>query len=502
MSSQNMLYRILFLAAIAGLSAAPASAQTSEPEFVPYVNDLQLFDQPDLSPYGQGVAVPSGWFGTVEYLNWTPGHVNRAPVGQPGVLNVITPGAATVDSGDTLLTPVTGSILLASNVVTVSGVGTVVTNTFQTFAFTFNFGGNTPSTQPNGNVTQGAIGQINSLDNAFMTSENFSSGGRVEFGRVDEDGRGWMVSGFGMAAPDYNTTVGNASVNFANSPIGFVDFRGVNTLTPDGIDDDLDHDGVYGRFGADFGSDSVVGNPPFILQGAEPLDGVPDLRSIPTDFDDAVRLPTKFVSLTLQDRTTTGGIELSRLWRLAMGPRGGVWELFFGPRSLYINDRFSFAGVGQAGSVGTEFYTNAQNLMIAGQLGGRWSRQLGRVQASIEGRAFAGVNYQHVTQQGEIGSVGFGVGATQVINVQLPARFASTVNQTEFVPGAELRLNLKYQVFRSMYLQGGYSAMFVDNVARGSMMTQYSLPSMGILADRNESTYLLYGLNLGLVINR
>ena len=56
-------------------SAAAQGLQSSvsEPEFVPYVEDLQLFEQPDLSPYGRGVQPPQGWFGSVEYINLTVG---------------------------------------------------------------------------------------------------------------------------------------------------------------------------------------------------------------------------------------------------------------------------------------------------------------------------------------------------------------------------------------------------------------------------------------------
>ncbi len=503
MSSQNLLRRTLLIFAFAAMTAAPATAQDSEPEFVPYVNDLQLFDQPDLSSYGRGPQPAAGYFGTAEYLNWTQSAVPRAQIGQAGTLTVITSGASTANSGNFQVLPNTAAILLSSTQVTTSGGQTVITTTFQSLAFSTTNGGPgiVPSTAAFGTVTTGTVPQVSSLDTTFMSSADYTSGGRYEFGHVDDDGSGWMIGGFNFAGPNAYTSVANAAVNFANSPIGFVDFRGVNTLTPDGIDDDLDNDGVYGRFGADLGTNSTIGNPPFVLQGAEPLNGVPDIRSVATDFDDATTLPSKFEILRIENQTTTYGLELMKMWRVAMGPRGGVWEMFVGPRAMNVTDQFWFTGAGQAGSVGTEFTTKARNYLIGGQIGAKWSRTWGRWQLGAEGRFLAAANIQNVQQEGEIGSIGFGVSSSQVINVQLPARFTHTVKQTEFAPAGELRLNLKYHLFRSFYLQAGYSGLFVDNIARGAQMTRYSLPTMGLLEDQNRTTYLLHGLNLGLVFN-
>jgi hypothetical protein len=505
MSSVNLLRRALLIVAFAAAAATPAAAQVTAapdavPEFVPYVNDLQVFDQPDLSAYGRGPRAPVGYFGSMEYVNWAQVAPKLASIGQPGALLVNGSAVTTTNTGDVAIIPATSSFLLSSSVVTSSGV-TVITNTFQSYAFSLiSIGPNGPSTGTVGTILHGGLSQTSSMDTTFMSSADYTSGGRFEFGRMDEDGRGWIASGFGWGGATQDSTQSNVSVNFNNSPVGFIDLRGLNTLTPDGIDDDLDRDGIYGRYGADLGTNSVVGNPPFVLQGAEPTDGRPDFLSVATDFDDAVPLATKFVTLQVQNKTTSYGVELMRAWQVALGPRGGVWEIFLGPRALAVRDQFNFAGIAQTGTTDSEFYTNAQNWVIGGQLGGRWSRQVGRVQLSLEARALAAANYQHVTQSGEIGTIGFG--ATQVINVQLPARFSSTVNQTEFAPGGEFRANLKYQLFRSLYVQGGYTALFIDNIARGSYMTFYNLPNMGILADNNKTGFLLQGFNVGVVVNR
>lgn len=516
MSSQNLLRRALLVFALTSMPALPATAQVTAapdavPEFVPYVNDLQVFDQPDLSAYGNGPRVPVGYFGSAEYLNWSQVAPPLSVVGQSGTVDVVTPGVHTDNSGTLTLTALQITVTSVP-VITVTGGTTTITTrliTIETTIVDTTGPASDPSVSVSGGlVLQGMITQTSSLNTSFIGAADYTSGGRFEFGRMDEDARGWLISGFclGPQAQSYDTT--NATVNFANSPVGFIDFQEMNLqynlangqIITDGIDDDLDRDGTYGRFGTDLGTPAF-----FTLDDSsrlvEPLNGDPDLNS-PADFDDAVPLPTRFTSIHLENKTSTTGVEAMRIWQAALGPRGGVWELFLGPRALYVNDQFYFDAIGAVGLNGTSFNTDAQNWLIGGQLGGRWSRQVGRVQFGVETRVFAAANYQHVTQTGSIGSLGQGIDPRAIINVQLPTRFSHTSNQTEFAPGGELRLNLKYQMFRSLYLQAGYTALFVNNIARSSKMNFYSLPSMGIVSENNKSDFLLHGFNLGIVINR
>jgi len=511
MSRYHLLRRALLAVVLAASAVHPASAQPpapdAVPEFVPYVNDLQMFDQPDLSPYGRGPRRPAGWFGSAEYLSWSQVAPKRSLIGNPGVTLVTLTGAETENTGDVQLVPTLGVVSLANSIVTNSG-GTVETTTTMTFLFTDiivgPIGPSAPiSSTAGGTVVQGFLEQRSTLDTTFMSSSDFTSGGRFEFGRTDEDGDGWMVSGFSLAeqAPNYTGTY--TPVNFENSPVGFLNFGR--------FDVDLDHDGIMGRFGADTGTATVLGNPA-VLVISEPMNGIPDTQGFPSDYDDTVPLATRFRTLTVENHTTTYGAELMRIWQVGLGPRGGIWEMFLGPRGVCVDDEFVFDGrsddtatatqtTSPGSGIGTTFSTRAQNYVFGGQLGGRWSRQVGRLQVGVEGRLLAAANYQHVTQQGSIGALA-GIDPNAVINVKLPARFSSTVNQTEFAPGGELRMNLKYQLFRSLYVQGGYTALYVDNIARGSQMTHYSLPTMGITAEENKSGFLLHGLNIGVVFNR
>jgi hypothetical protein len=546
MSIQHLLRRLLASLAVTLAVASTAAAQVSEPEFVPYTNDLQLFDSPDLSRYGNGVRAPTGWFGSAEYLNWAIGAPDKTNVGNPAIngLRVFNPGARTVNTG-------TSAIQLVTNVVTpnftVTITGITLTVNGQAVTGTVNF--TTPITlsivQPEltqtsslnvniGTFQNGTgVTQFNSLDTGYQSSD-FTSGGRFEFGRV-VNGKGWMVSTFNLGTQTQLFSGSNVSVNFANPPIGFVDIQGGNVGTPaignfnsfrfvgDGFDDDLDGDGVYGRHGRDRGTQ----------QGqtfTNPLDGIPDRENLNTsnvveiDFDDAVPLPTVFRTLETANRTSMYGVETQRIWRLPFTPEVGVWEVFAGPRYLNMKDTFNVYGVGidsnpqyyQNPIADMEFGTEADNNIFGGQLGARVAYSRDRWGFSMEGRFLAAANFQNIKQSGTVGTqantvvpTGPNPAATatipfqdEVLNMQLGHQFQSSNNSVTFSPMGEIRANLKYQVFRSVYVQLGYTAMYMDGVARASRVINYTLPEFGIREDQNRDGMFTNGFDMGLIINR
>jgi hypothetical protein len=361
-----------------------------------------------------------------------------------------------------------------------------------------------------------------------MESE-FTSGGRFEFGRI-QDGRGWMISSFNLSSQEQTFTGTNVSMNFENGPIGFVDIKGPVPTTPptgpgnnsqfigDGYDDDLDGDGVFGRFGRDRGTRAgQVFNPP--------LDGIPDPENpgalpIPIDYDDAVQLPTVFQNLTIQNRASMYGVEAMRLWRLAIGPRGGIWEFFLGPRYINFRDYQSVYTDGPNTNpryflnpiADASWYTDIQNDALLGQFGGRYAIQRDRVQLSLETRLFCGVNFQSFRQQGQFGTryltvVPEGTANTtplrdEVVNGQLPHTFQHAAHSQTFIPGGEFRANLKYQVFRSVYLQLGYTGLFATNVARAAPMVRYNFPDMGLNEGNNKDNLFVQGVDFGVIVNR
>jgi hypothetical protein len=533
MSIQHLFRRItlalgILLAATHAAHAQGLPNSVSEPEFVPGIEDLQLFEQPNLSSYGRGVQPPEGWFGGAEMVNWTVGTPGKVPIGNAATPNLSVYGmqGRTLNTGNltfTLVTvtvnpPAPGTLAI---VVPVAGTAPSAAGI-----------GPTPvgSTNYNPGILLDPVNQTNAMDTGILQSD-FTTGGRFEFGRMNGD-RGWMVGSFNLGTQTQTLETSNVSINFANQPIGFVDIAG-GFGTPaagvlnnprflgDGYDDDLDGDGVYGRNGRDRGTvNGVTGTPP--------LDGIPDQENpgnaaIAIDWDDAVRLPTLFSNLQVSNKTGVYGVEAMRLWRLDWSPRGGVWELFGGARYLDITDTFSVAGQVDDVNPGyvmnplgdTAFQTQSQNHILGLQLGGRWWKQTDRWQVSIETRLFAAANFQNVHQSGTFGSfnntvvggdaaIALGNNVPyrdEVVNMQLPSSFSSSFNGTEFTPGGELRFNLKYQVFRKMYLTLGYTALYADGIARASRMVVYRLPTLGINSGNNYDGIFMNGVNFGVVFN-
>jgi hypothetical protein len=569
MSCQHFFRRVMSILGLLLFASAPAYAQVSEPEFVPYVNDVQIFDQPDLSPYGQGVRMPSGWFGSAEYVNWSIQSPQKSLIGIPTTTTVYGPTARTINTGTltgtNITTFITQTVPFSASVVTVTlngiqqtgqailstttiinpstGIVTAVIVTPATLSIPVQLSLTTTgqqvisSTSTMGTFTNSsAITQQSSMDTGYINSD-FTSGSRFEFGRV-VDGRGWMVSTFNLGTQVQKLQTSNVSINFANGPVGFVDIQGArpaggttgntgaNTyFTGDGYDDDLDGDNVYGRFGRDRGTGSGSSY-------SSPLDGVPDPENpgapvVGVDYDDAVRLPTVFKSITVENRTSLYGVELDRIWQVAMGPRGGIWEFFAGPRYINLKDQFNVSALGD--NTNPRYYLNpisdsywntrSENSIFGGQIGSRWAYQQNRWQVAIESRFLAAANFQSTRQAGQFGSLyetvvpdpnaigGNNNGATtprydDVQYAQLPHQFNHSVYQTVFTPAGELRVNLKYQVFRSVYLQLGYTALYAHNIARSARMVQYNFPNMGIVDNRNDAHFFVNGVNFGVVINR
>jgi len=546
MSLQHLLRRLFASLAVTLIVASTAAAQ-SEPEFVPFTNDLQLFDAPDFSRYGNGPRAPTGWFGSAEYLNWSIGAPDKTTVGNEAVtgIRVYSPGARTVNTG-------TQSLVLATEFFTqnanflISGLTLTINGQLFTATTTFNLPLTLAVTQPQLSQTSSvgvAIGafqpgsgvtQVNSLDTGYLGSD-FTSGGRFEFGRV-VNGRGWMVSTFNLGTQTQFFSGSNVAVNFANPPVGFVDIAGGSTGTPaignfnnfrftgDGFDDDLDGDGVFGRHGRDRGTQQGT---TFVAQ----LDGIPDREAsnsptsvVEIDFDDAVALPTVFRNFETTNRTSMYGVETMRIWRLPFTPETGVFEVFAGPRYLNMKDTFNVYGLGidsnpqyyQNPIADMEFGTEADNNIFGGQLGARMAISRDRWGFSMEGRFLAAANFQNIKQAGTVGSQANTVVPTgptpaanatipfqdEVLNMQLGHQFQSSNNSVTFSPVGELRGNLKYQVFRSVYVQLGYTATYMDGIARASRVINYTLPEFGILENRNREGLFTNGVDFGLIINR
>ena len=255
---------------------------------------------------------------------------------------------------------------------------------------------------------------------------------------------------------------------------GFVDFN--NDLFPD----DRDGDGIFGNAGQDTDGD-----------------GVPDTTA-PTDLDDALSLATYFDRLSVHNRTKISGVELVKTKRMAPTWNGSIIEWFFGVRYLEIDDRFGLTGLG--GNVGDMSLTNhAHNRIVGPQIGMRHYHQRGRWKFALEGRFMAGANFMSVDQQGTIGTliipgaIGFPIGL-------MPQAFQHELNDEEFSPVGELRVDTSFQITQAIELEVGWTGLVTGGITRGSNTVIYRVPTLGIM-DQEEEVFI-HGLNFGVAVNR
>jgi hypothetical protein len=309
------------------------------------------------------------------------------------------------------------------------------------------------------------IVQHNTLDTAGL-DEMFDMGNRFEFGNLFGD-RGWMVSLFQLRERSQSVLGYNVDMVFNEVKSG--------TIEP--------YYPLDGRFTND--------NPP------------PDTFLAP--------LPLTFTNVLFRNDNSTFSIEFNYMGRSEQLHNGGFFEWFVGPRYIEFDDTFIVNAQGSP-VMGNAYWQNeAQNNIIAGQIGGRFFKKQGRWTISTEGRGFAGLNCQNIHQTGQLGGY-LGTGMSPgVLDSFQPYYMSNTyVNHSaflrEFTPGAELRLEARYQITRSANFHVGWTGVWMNNIARGSETIDYTLDPehtwMGILRDHNKDNVFMNGLTVGIDINR
>ena len=89
--------------------------------------------------------------------------------------------------------------------------------------------------------------------------------------------------------------------------------------------------------------------------------------------------------------------------------------------------------------------------------------------------------------------------------LNLTSSFGSFSNQfaTQFSPVGELRLNVAYQVTRSIALKVGYTGFAVGNVTRASNRVDYSgYRLISIAHPGDHQALFVNGINFGVEVNR
>lgn len=255
-------------------------------------------------------------------------------------------------------------------------------------------------------------------------------------------------------------------------------------------------------------------------------------------------LPVTFEEVILRNEVSTWGTEVNYIRRTHPGGHGGIFEFLFGVRYLEFEELFAFEGYGDRfvlinadpgadpdeltgvpaapGTILAESFWHAiaDNHIIGPQFGLRWFRQSHRWTWSTEARFFAGVNIQNLEQEGTLGTqldddfpaedVTL-IGATSVTDFPFepvtfgPVGFKHSATEEEWAPAVEFRVDLKYKLTRAVDVRVGWTAIYMDGIARASNLIDYSLTEtriMGLDLMDNRQDVFMHGLTLGFDINR
>lgn len=216
---------------------------------------------------------------------------------------------------------------------------------------------------------------------------------------------------------------------------------------------------------------------------------------------------TGLMGLTLPDtwlrnRQYAWGAEVMRIWRLPVGPYGGLLEVMAGPRYFRFNDKF--IGFSKVTPMTDNFAweTVCQNQLIGAQFGFRYNKRFGRLSFTSENRIMAAGNIQSLAIQGRHGPLDI-----PTINVnpplQIPANsFNMSRNGAQFSPLGEMRFDVSYQVFRSVSLTAGWTGIYVGGIARAVERTVYTLPNMAVSPSVPRGDVFINGVQVGVSVNR
>ena len=156
-----------------------------------------------------------------------------------------------------------------------------------------------------------------------------------------------------------------------------------------------------------------------------------------------------------------------------------------------------------------------ENHIVGPQLGLRWYRKASRWTWSTEARFFSGFNQQNIKQQGLLGE---GMNPQGVIDAVLDddeegvlkmsnmsaTAFTHERRFHEWSPAAELRVDLKYQLTRSLSAGVGWTGIWIDGIARSTNTIDYMLgqdTAMGI-NDHNHEDLFAHGVSARVELNR
>ena len=241
------------------------------------------------------------------------------------------------------------------------------------------------------------------------------------------------------------------------------------------------------------------GNPGFIRVIVQDNDGDDVLIGTIVDNGDFHVFNVFFDQVTVRNTTEIDGVELMRTHELSTRHKlqQGRWDdlrLSYGVRFLNIEDDFYFNGIGSV--LGrTWVNTNAENQIIAPQLGLKWTRRDGPWNFILEARGAVGYNVVDVDQEGIFGYEAI----PGALNRSALARTTTSVDGfrfDEFSPIGELRAQLRYRLAEAISVHAGYTAKYVGNIHRGGESTAWNAPDFGV--HDHTGDIFVNGLNIGI----
>jgi hypothetical protein len=218
--------------------------------------------------------------------------------------------------------------------------------------------------------------------------------------------------------------------------------------------------------------------------------------------------------VAIHNRTTSWGTEVMYLHRFDTCHEGSTFEFLGGVRYIDFNDRFGVE-VGESNDnqpaieypsllQNSYWYTQVDNRIVGPQVGLRWFKQQGRWMLSSECRFLAGFNSQSAHQQYQLGDPAIlNPGSGDYIPSAFTAHGSNnSAFASEFSPTVELRIEARYQLTKCLSLHGGWTGLWIGNVARASALVDYQLPNMGLDMSKNRQDLLMNGLTVGVDFNR
>lgn len=361
-----------------------------------------------------------------------------------------------------------------------------------------------------GSDAAAGIFTVNGIDFPFTNS--FSSdfidsspefGHRIEFGGYNGH-LGWIAS-FLMIDQDKAIRTTGGWIQF-DDPIGML--LGYQDSTGDGVDDDINGNNIYGRFGLDLGTPDPLNPGTYLLDpmGNPIYDGIPDTTQIgdldgdgnPDTFDagDLLTWVPIFAEMSARNRVNLDGFSFSfAQCRSRCGGRFGGVTMLLGVRLIDFDEDFSLAANGSPNFETLNIDSSISNFVIGPEIGattcGRWGpwRLNGAVRVLFGANILRGVQTAAFTVNENAD------GFNQPVNL-FPLSSSNVEKETEFAPVFEWRTGVSYDITPSIAAQVGYTGMYLDGVSRAATSTDYVLPTFGL--NLGNDHLLINALTFGL----